>query len=227
MGNLPNLPDHHSKEAVFVLGEIMKISERQLEDWICEHPDSLGGPHINLIGRQIPLVHGILDILAFDCRVLVVELKARDLKEEDLTQVLRYAHDVDRFTETIMERIVCHLSDDAGPLEQEIFKDNFDRYMGLTQWGYNGPQVVPMLIGTGINKNTLIACNGVGIEVGIWKYDDNSFTIKIPDPDPIEYRQLRAPDWLKQLVEIIGDHCVNLTSAMYDRKMNELFGIKD
>lgn len=71
-------------------------SERELEDWLWEHPQALGIGGLRWIGRQVQLpsqqVVDLLGVVESDThkQLIVVELKATTADGEALTQLLSY-----------------------------------------------------------------------------------------------------------------------------------------
>lgn len=74
----------------------MRLKERDIEDFICQNPESISdGLDVRIIGNQVRLPHGRLDILAvIGDNVAAIELKSRPLRANDLVQVLRYTFDL-------------------------------------------------------------------------------------------------------------------------------------
>lgn len=86
------------------------FSERELEDWLCEHPEFLDEFDLDYehVGRQVRLPDGtIMDMLGWDrfykCPV-VVELKAVEADGNALTQLLSYMSAVDN-SRPLSERV--------------------------------------------------------------------------------------------------------------------------
>lgn len=69
--------------------------EKSLEEWIEKDP-SLVQAGLVVIGRQIHLESGILDLLALDHqgRLVIIEIKKGDLNRETIAQVLDYASSI-------------------------------------------------------------------------------------------------------------------------------------
>ena len=69
--------------------------ERHLEDWIVNDV-TLIGEGLTLVGRQVRIDDGILDLLAIDTqdRWVVIEIKSRVLASDALTQALYYASSI-------------------------------------------------------------------------------------------------------------------------------------
>ncbi len=80
----------------------VNISERDMEDYLYNNPRIVNLPGLGSvkewIGRQITVASGVIDLVGIfeDGRVIVVELKNRDIVSQDLCQVTRYASDIDQ-----------------------------------------------------------------------------------------------------------------------------------
>jgi len=85
--------------------------EKHLEDWIVKDV-SLIGEGLTLVGRQVFIDDGKLDLLAIDKRDrwVVIELKAGMLWSDAVTQALYYASSLAKL--------------DAGELEEKLSRDN-------------------------------------------------------------------------------------------------------
>ncbi|MYH27309.1 MAG: DUF91 domain-containing protein, partial [Acidobacteria bacterium] len=75
------------------------VSEKQLEDWIAADAKLIGGG-LTIVGRQVYIDDGILDLLAIDGRDrwVVLELKAGRLDAGALHQALYYASSLARLS---------------------------------------------------------------------------------------------------------------------------------
>lgn len=73
-------------------------SERELEDWLWEHPEALDCRGLRWLGRQVPLPSGqrldLLGVVGQEERstLIVAELKAVTADGEALAQLLSYLH---------------------------------------------------------------------------------------------------------------------------------------
>lgn len=78
--------------------------EEKLEDWIVANPALLPGD-LRIVGRQVHLEGGVLDILALDWqgRWVVVELKRGALRREVVAQAIDYAASIERLTSRELE----------------------------------------------------------------------------------------------------------------------------
>lgn len=80
--------------------------ERQLEDWI-ENEPSLLREGLQIVGRQITLEAGRLDLLAVDPqgRWVVIELKAGRLYRETIAQALDYAAALEALSDEMLRQL--------------------------------------------------------------------------------------------------------------------------
>lgn len=185
----------------------MPITEKQLEDFVCKHPEYMLWNEVEIIGRQIRLPHGILDVLACDGRALVVELKVCTIKEKDVGQVLRYAYDVGAeirrlgATEDPMDYFTLKVSRAAR------FRDLWIEYHGMSITDYNA--VIPVLIGPDITLNAKVAAAGAGIEVFLWKYNEENNTISCHSPEFLIWREGAYPDWCIEINKRIVASCLH------------------
>jgi hypothetical protein len=186
----------------------MKISEKMLEDWLCENPEELFG--MVLLGRQIRLEHGILDILGYRPdirRPVCIELKARPLKEKDIGQVLRYAYDVDnlmrggwsrleRGSDTWLTKWDHNIMDRMFGGDPENYRDEIFERLFYDEWVNH---CSPTLIGAGVNDSVYAAARSAGIVVLVWSFEDGVFTFDLDDrklPEPY------FPEWLRQMLHL-------------------------
>jgi hypothetical protein len=170
----------------------MKVSEKMLEDWICENPKVIYY-NIEILERQLRLKHGVLDLLGWSdgFGLLAIELKRGTLREQDIGQVLRYTHDInkilsdmwfelDMFIEEspdVDQAIIDHLK----KMRQNISKTFTESlYCEMLK---DSPKCTPMLIGKSIDEKTFAAAEGCGAHVLVWVYDEETQTIRIRPTD--------------------------------------------
>ena len=181
--------------------------ERQLEDFICANPNALtcGMTHLTLLGRQVRVQHGVIDLLALAHSVQVIELKAAPLKEKDVGQLLRYIADVD----AIMVAMATHFSAERILGIRAAGEDEEFSYRMVRSHRAGG-----ILVGTSVSPNVLAACEGANITVVLWKWERGTFHFwpprcqgHLPDP-PYPDWATRASRMLAQLHrrEIDEDH---------------------
>lgn len=115
-----------------------KFKEKELEDWMCENIQSsmewtskfLPKPYrYRVIGRQVPCKGGILDLLVevtapgddlSPIHLIVLELKAKPGKRQDIEQVDRYVREVKSTLD-----LMCF---------EESIKDELRHFSELTIW---------------------------------------------------------------------------------------------
>ena len=81
----------------------MNFLEKELEDWFFEHPEAFHIP-VEWKRRQLRLPSGIADVVGIASDpdshlfedVILVELKAVQLKSQDICQVIRYRADIEK-----------------------------------------------------------------------------------------------------------------------------------
>lgn len=84
----------------------VNIAEKDIENWLWENPQAIqfstGSKIERWIARQYTLPSGVLDLLGlFYGHLVVVEVKNTTIKPEALTQVCRYAYDLERIASEI------------------------------------------------------------------------------------------------------------------------------
>lgn len=197
-----------------------KISERQLEDYVCKYPSACINPGferfpVKIIQRQVRLNHGILDILARDTySTLVVELKARALQESDIGQVLRYTFDV-----TTELQNFCGQSDieyEYQPLSDEYNKEFVTQFYHHTAFGidplFRRP-IIPILIGKPSKENFLAAAHAAYIDVIFWSFDSENNRFGFQNAQDIEEKYCNEREyihpggWMDDLIAEIKTSC--------------------
>lgn len=94
--------------------------EVQLEDWIAQDPD-LVEFGLTIIGRQVPVTAGFIDVLAIDPqgRWFVIEVKRGRIDRQTLAQVLDYAAALDDMEEVeLRETLRPHLQQRNQDLDE-------------------------------------------------------------------------------------------------------------
>jgi len=133
-------------------------SEKHLEDYIAE----MGMPEIYspvptfdvLIGRQVQLPEGVIDLLyTNESSISVVELKKAALDDSALRQVLRYQSQLTSIWEFYTDTRPPVNSDPVFP--------------------YGASPIRAALIGYSIDRHTLLACHAVGIDVWLYRYAES------------------------------------------------------
>lgn len=193
-----------------------KPTERQLEEAICTDPTILfPSSDAEVVARQLVLPHGILDLLiSLDSYALVTELKARELKEGDIGQVLRYFFDVRWAITNFVEAELSDLVSAPKLLTQSMFADSFSSLVGAFRNCNNGDiGIVPVLIGNSISKKVLASAMGAGIWVYTWKFKGGKFSFEQKRIHPLD--------------QVQNDSCVEeITAKMAlatERRIEEIF----
>lgn len=150
------------------------MKEKELEDLICANPHCILASGGIILGRQIPLTHGRLDILAWDYgQTYVIELKVRPLQEKDVGQVLRYTNDVRRHLQVAFQQAIKQ----DQHFDLETWRGNVyaDRLMPLADPTLGGvPAIQPMLVGPSATSSVLASAHGAGVEIKVWTANDES-----------------------------------------------------
>ena len=156
------------------------VLERHLEDWIVNDMTLIGDGY-TLVGRQVTIDDGRLDLLAIDSqdRWLVIEIKAGMLDSDALHQALYYASSLARLdADELYEKLKANLGEfgDEDTLSKRVKQQLADE--GEER------QIAILLVGTGVHAglermNEFLARFGVPIGVV-------SFEVFTPD----EERQL-------------------------------------
>jgi Holliday junction resolvase-like predicted endonuclease len=103
--------------------------ESQLEDWIEQNPAMLS-PGLSIVGRQLVVSAGRLDLLALDDfgRWTVVEIKRGEVRRETIMQAVDYAASIDQMDSLELERHVdAYLKTKGGSLKQHFKEHKLDR----------------------------------------------------------------------------------------------------
>ena len=122
--------------------------EKYLEDWIVNDV-TLIGEGLTLVGRQVRIDDGILDLLAIDSqdRWVVIEIKSGVLDSSALTQALYYASSIARLSaEDLYEKLMpglCKLGD---------AKDLSARMKRQLESEEEGREIAAMLVGAGVHS---------------------------------------------------------------------------
>ena len=206
-----------------------KISEKELEDRICESPERMLWDRVKIVERQVKLRHGILDILAFDTGVLVIELKATKIREKDIEQVFRYMRDIRAIlTHVCLDN--CPVSPDAktwtarSRYEALTFIDynilhGWENYsddyaiFGVGQSIHKATFIRPILIGTDIDRAVLRAAFAAGVKVYLWQYDEWDDVIEIAQAEGVhgDIDYLPHPKWATTISSLALDECQKLS----------------
>ncbi|MCK9597667.1 MAG: hypothetical protein M0R06_01425 [Sphaerochaeta sp.] len=206
---------------------MVQIPERRFEDYVVEHiEEAVGFGGVEVIGRQITLPNGILDVLAFDneCgRPLVIELKVEPLKEQDIGQVLRYTSDV----ADILRYRVCAKWDIptdtrlAGFCEEvSTFTHGFGNGDLFKQYALeaNESPIVPILIGTYANSKIIAAAQFPLVLLRIWHIDahgDFVFTPPVSRDAEIDLDCYISRTWVDTLETKLEEYAVRRGGELF------------
>ena len=210
----------------------MNITEKQIEDFICGHPNYLYLDTV--IDRQIVLPHGILDILGVaGYQTFVVELKAVKLKEGDVGQVLRYTYDIEQY---LYAAARYYKNDIGGAImgtnkftDEEMFRQAMLALRLYEPSASEDPRLVPVLVGKSVDEKVLSAATAANIDVYTWEYypSNQSFDFRsaLIFEDGTSYRPENC-DWLSELIVALFRGCRMETNAILTRHCEHLFGIQ-
>jgi hypothetical protein len=140
--------------------------ERDLEDWIEADP-GLVLEGLVIVGRQVPLAGGRLDLLGIDLvgRWVVVELKPGRLYRDVITQALDYVASVrslppQRLRSIAQSYLETHPNPDASRRLDDAFSDDEDSWP---------PQVTALVVGTdrdpGLDRLIEFLATGHGVDI--------------------------------------------------------------
>ena len=129
-------------------------TENRLEDILAENPDMLENG-LDLVGRQVDMPGGTLDLLGVDSegRLVVFELKRGRLHRDAVAQVIDYASQINAMD---LDRLYQHIAEQSG--KRGIDKiDNFEvwynnNYPEHDTDSVNPPRIV--LVGLGVDETT-------------------------------------------------------------------------
>ncbi|MCZ2078946.1 MAG: hypothetical protein LC130_28600 [Bryobacterales bacterium] len=156
-------------------------SEKHLEDWLWEHPESLwtfGSPDEAKVNnqyqfhfRQYPLASGRPDLIGQMAGhfLLVVELKKGPVTYKALGQVLRYRKDLTAMLGAVAEDYVM------------AREENHEYIVGYgpTRKAIDGGKVRSILVGHGVeDDNLLLACESAGVVVMSYVYTNDSYVFQ-------------------------------------------------
>lgn len=192
-----------------------EISEQQLEQYIVDHPGALKGDGAKVIGRQVPLPHGRLDLLIYrDGFTYVVELKARPLKERDIGQVCRYQSDIVQVMQAIGLREAWDsiLNNEESPPGREMH-DTFIEW--ATNWNIDSRGIRPYLVGPAVTEKVAAAAWGAGVGLIIWRAEPLPIFTAVKRPEPMFNIPHEFPWWAEDLCDEI------VVSAWHNQKIYE------
>ena len=210
-----------------------KIHERELEDWICEHWDDESSEYPSLhlgtlIGRQVQVKHGIMDLLSVDRGTThVIELKTGALKEADIGQVLRYSWDVKWMLQCLARHHGPPESADIPEHLAELARQFFLYFHCEEEpWVITEPgickhvgyrNIQPVLIGKSASLKVLSAAEAVRAEIYTWEYleSENAFSFEWQCGYGQYYEIGHFPDWAVSLTKHIWEDSQKEAEEVY------------
>lgn len=125
----------------------VNLAEKDIEQWLWENPGKVKnrfGSVQRWLKRQYKVPSGVIDLIGLSSshQVLVVEIKNTEIEAGALTQVCRYAADI----EYVYQRV-------WGTIEQEIEDD-------ITFW-----QVGKVVVGRSISSQAMMEAEALGVHI--------------------------------------------------------------
>jgi len=178
------------------------MNERGFEDWLVANPEQVFGKGVEILGRQVALPNGILDVLAWDeGSILVIELKASRLKPQDVAQVLRYAGDIGNI-----------LRHEGASCPFEYGTPQFDRWIAYycieQQDNLGGCAIEPVLIGRHADEKVMAAASGAACSLYTWGITAQGHLYVDHQMLKGEHRIPNTPRWFASLLNKI-DTAIN------------------
>lgn len=201
-------------------------TEHDLENFICEHPNVLNPVQSSvfdykIIGRQVKLPHGILDLLVlcqyegYPKHILVVELKNGPISDSAISQVMRYCYDVRMIVNRAVEQLPFDY-DSCG-------RNEFDMMRQCESIELPDKLVRPVLVGTYIAANLLEACGAAGIDALTYNIADDTVRISFVFRELIGkrwYAEDERPGWVNDIMDTL----IFVASRNAAEKMDEKYG---
>jgi hypothetical protein len=123
--------------------------EKYLEDWI-ENDPTLVSPDMQLVGRQVSLDTGFLDILGIDNlgRWAVIELKKQGVRRDTVAQALDYAGCLAEMSSAKLNALVKQCFEKRGIKLQDFLK-----HLALDENVFQQPEILIYVVGTSRDIN--------------------------------------------------------------------------
>ena len=197
------------------------VRERELEDYLEGRPEALEIEQ--WVGRQVPLAHGIADLVGFGEDVIyVVELKAVKLEEEHVGQVLRYTYDVrDVLSQLGMEAVWGEgnlsraLFDDASQYGS-VFVEHMRRMLLID---FDPGVIVPVLVGEECESKIAASMRAIGGHVWTWRRRGAGYSFDAIYPlsrDTVFFEN--PPEWVKGLWRAMVESGKEAANKSLDRR---------
>jgi len=205
------------------------MNEHELEDWICRNWDSTPWSYGTLVGRQLTMKHGRCDILAVLDVPTVIELKAVEIKEKHIGQVLRYRFDLICILKAILQNSICdykmHLADrniyeEILPFVEEIFQ--------VRPTIANYSKAGAALVGRNIDNKTLAAAISASIAIHIWRPSQKGIeleSMRMRDQWDTDWPTEHYQSWMSRLQHASFESCKNSYLAKQSASLSGIFGV--
>lgn len=200
--------------------------ERQLEDYICAHPEVLHRDEresIEILGRQIRVPHGIIDLLVWRNSswlgrtlhgLYLIELKRPRVKEKHVIQLLRYRADLMRI-----------LRDMTWPYVRDGPTGDFDRHYRDCWYDLAYDESHPnrwlglWIIGPAISERAASVCRDNYIWFSRWYSIDGEVQIERSSlPKPTKCAFTKQPRWLTRLEQLFHQAALGGAIQSYGRE---------
>jgi len=204
------------------------VVEKELEDYVCAHITDVLDEYAVFIARQVPLVHGRLDILACDgSSVYVIELKVKPLKEKDVGQVLRYTADVEKAVGTVVYSLIGKMTKTitCPSLMDKIW---FDKLGKLIDASNDKPLMQPMLVGPSVDETVIAAASGGRVRIQTYTEEAGGIAFESAyNHETSSHYSLHRPNWAYQIADLLLTEVKEETQWQFDRCVENLFAPKE
>lgn len=156
-------------------------SEKHLEDWLWEHPESLGLMGVyddtepdaiyDFLWRQFPVASGIVDLLGtqWGIGLAIVELKRGPIDTKAFAQLMRYMRDFQQ----MLFRALSEYSQQGLPYRYRLARHP------LANVSWSEQMLNGVLIGNSCpDENLLIACNACGVSVYQYQFSQHGYSFE-------------------------------------------------
>jgi Holliday junction resolvase-like predicted endonuclease len=164
--------------------------EQQLEAWIEADP-SLLQAGLSIVGRQVEVEGGRLDLLALDLqgRWVIIEIKRGVLRRETIAQALDYASCIDRMpADELQRKIEAYLSPRGRSLQSLLAERDAQDIVGQSR------ELVLVVVGTGkapgLDRMVDFLLERYGMPISLVSFD----VFELADGQRILARELTEPE---------------------------------
>jgi hypothetical protein len=164
--------------------------EQQLEEWIEADPNLLPGG-LSIVGRQIEVEGGRLDLLALDPqgRWVVIEIKRGILRRETIAQILDYASCLATLpAEELQQKVETYLRPRGRALQALL--DERDAQDALTEARELSMFVVGTGKASGLDRMVSFLSDRCGVPISLVSFD----VFELTDGQRILAREITEPD---------------------------------